>query len=50
MQEMFERISIHNHGSFLPHGAVFKVTRDILEVGDVWAYDLSALELQCSER
>ena len=49
MQEMFERISIHNHGSFLPHGAVFKVTRDILEVGDVWAYDLSALELQNAE-
>lgn len=46
MQEMFERVSIHNHGSFLPHGAVFKVTRDILSIGDVHAHDLSALELQ----
>ena len=45
MQEMFERMSIAKHGSFLPHGAVFKVTRDILEVGDVWAHDLSTLEL-----
>jgi hypothetical protein len=49
MQEMFERVSLHHHGSFLPHGAVFKVTRDILEVGDVWAHDLSALELQNAE-
>ena len=49
MQEIFERVSIQNHGSFLPHGAVFKVTRDILEVGDVWAHDLSALELQNAE-
>ena len=48
MQESFERItaSSNGHGSFLPHGAVFKVTRDILNVGDVWAHDLSALELQ----
>ena len=49
MQEMFERVSIYSHGSFLPHGAVFKVTRDILEVGDVRAHDLSALELQNAE-
>ena len=49
MQEIFERVAINNHSSFLPHGAVFKVTRDILEVGDVWAYDLSALELQNAE-
>ena len=27
------------------HGAVYKVTRDILKVGDVWATDLSKLEL-----
>lgn len=46
MMEMFERVSIHSHGSFLPHGAVFKVTRDILNIGDVGAHDLSALELQ----
>jgi hypothetical protein len=51
MQESFERIAAKNngYGSFLPHGAVFKVTRDILEVGDVWAHDLSALELQNAE-
>ena len=51
MQEMFERISAtsNGHGSFLPHGAVYKVTRDILSVGDVWAHDLSALELQNAE-
>ena len=35
MQESFERLtsSSNGHCSFLPHGAVFKVTRDILEVG-----------------
>ena len=51
MQESFERLTAsgNGHGSFLPHGAVFKVTRDILEVGHVWAYDLSALELQNAE-
>jgi hypothetical protein len=49
MQEIFERISIRKHGSFLPHGAVFKLTRDILEVGDVWSTDLSKLELQNAE-
>ena len=49
MHEMFERLSIHNHKSFLIHGAVYKVTRDILNVGDVWAFCLSALELQNAE-
>lgn len=49
MQDMFERVSIYNHGSFLPHGAVFKVSRDILALGDVHAHDLSALELQNAE-
>ena len=49
MQEIYERLAIRKHGSFLPHGAVFKVTRDILEVGDVWATDLSKLELQNAE-
>jgi hypothetical protein len=51
MQESFERIAAasNGHGSFLAHGAVFKVTRDILEVGDVWAHDLSALKLQNAE-
>ena len=51
MQESFERLAAagNGHGSFLPHAAVYKVTRDILEVGDVWAHDLSALELQNAE-
>ena len=35
MHEMFERISIKAHKSFLPHAAIFKVTRDILSVGGV---------------
>ena len=46
MQEIFERLTIRKHGSFLPHGAVYKMSRDILEVGDIWAMDLSKLELQ----
>ena len=46
MHEIFERLAIRKHGSFLPHGSIFKVSRDILEVGDVWATDLSKLELQ----
>ena len=49
MFEMFERVSICSHGSFLPHAAVYKVTRDILLVGDVWAVDTSPLELLNAE-
>ena len=49
MHEMFERCSICSHGSYLMHGAIFKVTRDILRVGDVWAFSLSSLELQNAE-
>jgi hypothetical protein len=49
MQEMFERISICNHGSFLCHGVVYKVTRDILRLGDVHAACVSALELHNAE-
>ena len=45
-KEIVERVAIRRHGSFMPHGAVFKVTRDILLIGDVWAVDLSPLELQ----
>ena len=43
MQEIFERVG-PKHGSFLPHGAVYKVTQDILEVADVWAVSSSPLE------
>ena len=49
MQEIFERVSIRKHGSFLPHGAVYKLSRDILEVGDIWAVSLSSLELLNAE-
>ena len=49
MFEVFERVSIRNHKSFLPHGACYKVSQDILEVGDVWAVNLSPLELQNAE-
>mmetsp|Transcript_7906 Transcript_7906/g.19515 ORF Transcript_7906/g.19515 Transcript_7906/m.19515 type:complete len:115 (+) Transcript_7906:311-655(+) len=46
MHEIIERISIRSHKSFLPHGAVFKVSRDILTVADLWAVCTSPLELQ----
>ena len=76
MFDMFERVSINNHKSFLPHLSVFKVplaansvtqsqqsfnvclrvrapraqlTREIMLVADVWACDLSPLELQNAE-
>ena len=49
MYEMYERVSIRSHKSFLPHGACFKVSRDILEMGDVWCVNLSPLELQNAE-
>ena len=47
--EILERVTIRNHKSFLPHGAIFKVTQDILEVGDIWAFNVSPLELQNAE-
>ena len=49
MQEIVERLSIRRHKSYLFHGAVFKVSCDILAVGDVTALDTSALELQNAE-
>ena len=49
MHEIFERVSIANHGSYLPHAAIYKVSRDILLVGDVWAFGTSPLELQNAE-
>ena len=49
MNEIFERVTIRNHKSFPMHGAIFKVTRDICKVGDVWAFDTSSLELQNAE-
>ena len=49
MHEIYERASIRKHGSFMPHGAIYKTTRDILKVGDIWRYCVSALELQNAE-
>ena len=49
VHEIYERCSARNHKSFMPHGAIYKLTRDILTVGDIWAYCLSALELQNAE-
>ena len=33
----------------MPHAAVYKMTQDILTVGDIWAVDLSSLELLNAE-
>ena len=49
MHEIYERASIYKHGSYMPHGAIFKLTRDILKVGDVFRFCLSSLELQNAE-
>jgi len=49
MHEIVERLSIRYHKSFLFHGAIFKVTRDILRVGDAWMFGTSSLELQNAE-
>ena len=46
MHEICERLSIRNHKSFLFHGAIFKVTRDILRVANSWMFGISSLELQ----
>jgi len=48
-QEAFERVSGKAHKSFLPHLAVFKITRDKLRVGDNTKADMSALELLHAE-
>ena len=45
MHEIYERLSIRKHGSYLPHGAIFKMSADILEVADIWAVDVSKIEL-----
>ena len=45
----YERSAIRGHSSFMPRGAIFKMTRDIIKVGDIWAYCLAALELQNAE-
>ena len=37
MHECFERVGIRRHKSFLPHGAIFKIPREILRLGNTWA-------------
>ena len=49
MHEIFERVSIRAHCSFLPHGSIYKTTRDILHVSDVHPFRLSKLELHNAE-
>ena len=52
MHESFERLTMSGktgHKSFLPHGAIYKLTKDILKVGDSSAFSVSALELQNAE-
>ena len=49
MFEITERVTIHCHKSFLFHGAIFKVSRDILKVGCIWKPGISSLELLNAE-
>ena len=52
MHESFERLTIASklgHKSFLPHGAIYKLTKYILRVGDSSSFSVSALELQNAE-
>tara|TARA_B100000524_G_scaffold18871_1_gene9734 strand:- start:18 stop:671 length:654 start_codon:yes stop_codon:yes gene_type:complete len=49
MHEIFERVSVVQHGSFMPHVAIYKITQSILEVSDVEAFDTSPLEMQNAE-
>ena len=50
MHEITERLSIRAHTSFLLHGAIFKVTRDILRVGNAWMFGTSSLEHAAESR
>lgn len=52
LHEITERLTargLKGHQSFLFHGAIFKVSRDILKVADVWSFDSEPLELQNGE-
>lgn len=42
--EAFERVSLGQHKSFYPHRTQFTAVEQIIEVGDIWNYSLSALE------
>ena len=49
MQEIFERVSLRKHKSYLVHGCVIKVTKDIIRVSDVQKFRCSKLELHNAE-
>jgi len=40
----FERVALGQHKSFYPHRTQFAAVEQIIEVGDIWNYSLSALE------
>eukprot|EP00965_Chrysotila_dentata_P251285 6209961-Pleurochrysis_carterae.AAC.3 len=42
--EQFERVSLGRHKSQYPHIVQFKAVQQMLEVGDLWNFSLSALE------
>ena len=42
--EAFERVTLGGHKSFYPHRTQLTATAQILELGDLWDYSLSALE------
>lgn len=49
LHEIVERLTARGHKghkSWLFHGAIFKLSRDILRVGDIWATSSEPLELQ----
>jgi len=49
MHETYERIGIRRHKSYLPHGALYKMPREVLRVGNTWSVGVSSLELQNAE-
>lgn len=52
LHEITERLTARGqkgHKSYLFHAAIYKITRDILQVGDVWATGSAPLELQNAE-
>ena len=49
LHDITERVTVRNHKSFLFHGAIYKVTRDILKVTNPWAMGIQSLELQNAE-
>eukprot|EP00965_Chrysotila_dentata_P234851 6200410-Pleurochrysis_carterae.AAC.1 len=42
--EQFERVSLGQHHSKYPHAVQYKAVAQMLEIGDLWPFSLSALE------